>query len=146
MGKCDYVTYCFPEVVYTSSRFAGQVFKMYGPGSSRERECVMSKNVIDLTSKSFDAEVMNSKIPVLIDFWATWCMPCRMVAPTLEALADEYVSKAKVCKVNVDDEPDLAGKFGIMSIPTVVVIKDGKITAKSVGAQSKQAYADMLAK
>jgi thioredoxin 1 len=119
---------------------------MYGPDSSRERECVMSKNVIDLTSKSFDAEVMNSKIPVLIDFWATWCMPCRMVAPTLEALADEYVSKAKVCKVNVDDEPDLASKFGIMSIPTVVVIKEGKITAKSVGAQSKQAYADMLAK
>ena len=106
----------------------------------------MSKNVIDLTSASFDAEVMNSKVPVLVDFWASWCMPCRMVAPTLEALADEQVNKAKICKVNVDDEPDLAGKFSIMSIPTVIVIKDGKISAKSVGAQSKQEYMNMLAK
>lgn len=106
----------------------------------------MSKNVYELTAANFDQEVLQSKQPVLIDFWASWCMPCRMVAPTIEALADEYVGKAKICKVNVDDQPDLAGKFGIMSIPTVVVIKDGKITAKSVGAQSKEAYADMLAR
>ncbi len=104
----------------------------------------MSKNVYELTAANFDQEVLQSDQPVLIDFWASWCMPCRMVAPTIEALADEYVGKAKICKVNVDDQPDLAGKFGIMSIPTVIVIKDGKITSKSVGAQSKQAYADML--
>jgi len=106
----------------------------------------MSKNVLELTSGNFDKEVLQSDKPVLIDFWASWCMPCRMVAPTIESLADEYVDKAKICKVNVDDQPDLAGKFGIMSIPTVVVIKDGKVTAKSVGAQSKQAYANMLAR
>jgi thioredoxin 1 len=106
----------------------------------------MSNNVKDLTGLNFDSEVMQSDKPVLIDFWASWCMPCRMVAPTIEALADEYVGKAKICKVNVDDQPDLAGKFGIMSIPTVVVIKAGKVCSKTVGAQSKQAYADMLAK
>ncbi len=106
----------------------------------------MSKNVLDLTAANFDNEVLKSDKPVLIDFWATWCMPCRMVAPTIEALAGEMGDKAKVCKVNVDEEPDLAGKFGIMSIPTVIVIKNGKITAKGVGAQSKQAYVDMLAR
>ncbi len=106
----------------------------------------MNKNVLELTSANFDSEVMKSDKPVLIDFWATWCMPCRMVAPTIDALADEYAGKAKICKVDVDDQPDLAGKFGIMSIPTVVVIKNGKVSAKGVGAQSKQAYAEMLAR
>lgn len=106
----------------------------------------MNTNVKDLTSANFDAEVMKSDKPVLIDFWASWCMPCKMVAPTIAALADEYAGKAKICKVDVDDQPDLAGKFGIMSIPTVVVMKDGKICSKNVGAQSRQAYADMLAK
>ena len=106
----------------------------------------MSDNVRELTGANFDTEVMKSDKPVLIDFWATWCMPCRMVAPTIDALADDYAGKAKICKVNVDEQPELAGKFGIMSIPTVVIMKDGKVCTKTVGAHSKQAYVDMLAK
>jgi thioredoxin 1 len=106
----------------------------------------MSNKAKDLTNLNFEAEVMKTDQPVLIDFWASWCMPCKMVAPVIDALADEYEGKAKICKVNVDDQPELAGKFGIMSIPTVIIMKAGKVCTKAVGAQSRQAYVDMLKK
>ena len=92
---------------------------------------------INLTKDTFDTEVMKSEIPVLIDFWATWCGPCRMLGPIIEEIAEEYDGKVKVCKVNVDEEPELANAFAISSIPTLIVIKAGKIVGKSLGYRPK---------
>lgn len=93
---------------------------------------------INLTSKNYDEEVVKSQIPVLIDFWATWCGPCRAMMPVVEQIANESEGKIKVCKVNVDEESELASKFNVMSIPTFVAIKDGKVLGTSLGVQSKE--------
>ena len=93
---------------------------------------------INLTSKNYDEEVVKSQIPVLIDFWATWCGPCRAMMPVVEQIANENEGKIKVCKVNVDEEPELASKFDVMSIPTFVAIKNGKVIGTSLGVQSKE--------
>lgn len=93
---------------------------------------------INLTSKNYDEEVVKSQNPVLIDFWATWCGPCRAMMPVIEKIANENEGKIKVCKVNVDEESELASKFNVMSIPTFVAIKDGKVLGTSLGVQSKE--------
>lgn len=93
---------------------------------------------INLTSKNYDEEVVKSQIPVLIDFWATWCGPCRAMMPVVEQIANESEGKIKVCKVNVDEEPELASKFDVMSIPTFVAIENGKVIGTSLGVQSKE--------
>ena len=102
-------------------------------------------SVMVLTKDNFEKEVMNSDKPILIDFWAPWCGPCRMVSPVVDEIAQEANGKFKVGKINVDEQPDLAVKFGVMSIPTLIVIKDGKIASTSVGAKSKQAILNMIA-
>ena len=93
---------------------------------------------ITITKANFESEVLNSPIPVVIDFWATWCGPCRMIAPIIEEITEEYDGAVKVGKVNVDDEPELASKFRVVSIPTIVLVKDGKITASAVGYMTKE--------
>ena len=98
---------------------------------------------LHITKDNFDSEVLHSDKPVLVDFWAAWCGPCQMLLPTIEQLADE-VTNAKICKVNVDEQPELAAQFDVMTIPTLIVIKDGKIISRSSGVISKQEILDRL--
>ena len=99
---------------------------------------------ITLTSANFESEVLKSDLPVLVDFWASWCGPCKMLSPIIAEIAEEYDGKVKVGKVNVDDEPALANMFGIESIPTVMVFKEGKITGTSLGYRPKEQITAML--
>ena len=99
---------------------------------------------LKITRENFENEVMKSNIPVLIDFWAPWCGPCQMMGPIIEQLAEEYEGKAKVGKVNVDEEGELSQAFGVMSIPTIVLIKDGKVVKQAVGARPKAEVEVML--
>lgn len=101
-------------------------------------------SVLTITKDNFEKEVLLSEKPVLIDFWAQWCGPCRMVSPLVDQIADESDGTYKVGKINVDEQPELAAKFGVMSIPTLMVMKNGKISSSSVGARSKQAIMSML--
>lgn len=94
-------------------------------------------SVINLNQENFEEEVINSDKPVLIDFWAGWCGPCKMMSPVIEQIAEESSDTVKVCKINVDEEQTLALKYNVMSIPTFVVIKDGKETGRTVGVQDK---------
>lgn len=104
----------------------------------------MSENVLTITKENFDKEVMQSDKPVLVDFWAAWCGPCRMVAPVVEQVAGEYAGKVKVGKINVDEQRELAEKYRIMSIPTLMVFKNGAIAESVVGVRSKNDLAAML--
>ena len=101
---------------------------------------------LKITKNNFEVEVVRSELPVLLDFWAPWCAPCRMLSPVVEQIAGEYEGKAKVGKVNVDEEQELAAAFGVSSIPMVVVVKAGKVQAASVGFQPKAQLAAMLEK
>ncbi len=100
-------------------------------------------SVVTITEQNFNEEVLESDKPVLLDFWASWCGPCRMVSPIVDEIAEE-VSHAKVGKVNVDEQPRLANQFRIMSIPTLAVVKSGKVVKTSVGVKSKAAILKML--
>ena len=99
---------------------------------------------LKITRENFENEVMKSNIPVLIDFWAPWCGPCQMMGPIIEQLAEEYEGKAKVGKVNVDEEGELSQAFGVMSNPTIVLVKDGKVVKQAVGARPKTEVEAML--
>lgn len=106
----------------------------------------MSENILNVNDLDFEKEVLKADVPVLVDFWAAWCSPCRMQAPILNELASEIVGKAKICKVNVDEAESLAIKYGINSIPTLLVFKNSAIVEKSVGLTSKGELSAMLIK
>jgi len=97
----------------------------------------MSNNVSNLTEATFNEEVAGSTEPMLVDFWAEWCGPCKMIAPVLDEIAGEQAGKLKIAKLNVDDNPDIARRFGVMSIPTMIVFKDGEEAKRLVGAKGK---------
>ena len=100
-------------------------------------------SVININGSNFEQEVMNSEKPVLLDFWAPWCGPCRMVSPIVDEIANEH-PELKVGKVNVDEEPVLASKFGVMSIPALFVVKEGKVVNQALGARPKQQILDLV--
>lgn len=96
--------------------------------------------------ENFQQEVIESDVPVLVDFWAVWCGPCKMLTPTIDQLSSEFDSKVKVGKVNVDENQQLAAQYGIMSIPTIIVFHEGKVVEQFIGVQPKNVYADALNK
>ncbi len=104
----------------------------------------MSENTVELTDSNFDQEVLQSPVPVLVDFWAAWCAPCRLIAPAVEAIAKDYAGRAKVGKVNVDENMSTSGKYNIRGIPALLVFKGGELRDQIVGASSKENIQAML--
>ncbi|KGM27893.1 thioredoxin TrxA [Photorhabdus akhurstii] len=104
----------------------------------------MSEKIIHLSDASFDTDVLNAEGPVLVDFWAAWCGPCKMIAPILDEIAPEYSGKLTIAKLNIDDNPATAPKYGIRGIPTLLLFKDGQVAATKVGALSKTQLKEFL--
>ena len=104
----------------------------------------MAGSVLEVSDANFQAEVLDSDLPVIVDFWAAWCGPCRMVGPLVEEIANDYEGKVKVTKLNVDENRETAGKYGIMSIPTILLFKDGSVSKQVVGAMPKTALMSEL--
>jgi thioredoxin 1 len=106
----------------------------------------MSEHVSETSDSTFETEVLKADKPVLVDFWAAWCAPCRMLAPTVEAVAEKYATTARVVKLNVDDNPSVSQRYGIKGIPTLILFKNGQEEERVVGATSEQAISKMLDK
>ncbi|MEM1187336.1 MAG: thioredoxin TrxA [Pseudomonadota bacterium] len=104
----------------------------------------MSDAIVHVSDASFEQDVLTSDLPVLVDFWAEWCGPCKMIAPVLDEIAGEYAGKVKVCKVDVDANPEVPGKFGIRGIPTLILFKGGNAEATKVGALSKTQLVEFI--
>ena len=106
----------------------------------------MAGNIIEITDATFEKEVLQSEVPVLVDFWAPWCGPCRAIAPVIEELAGDYVKKLKVGKCNVDDNPNTPSRFGIRAIPTLIIFKGGNVSEQITGAVAKSQIAAAIDK
>ena len=99
---------------------------------------------VSVSEKDFDEKVLRSELPVLVDFWADWCMPCKMVSPVLDELAGDYAGRFKVCKLNIDESAQIASRYEVMSIPTMAIFKDGKMTDRIVGAVPRDAIEEKM--
>ena len=104
----------------------------------------MSENIVNVTDASFEEDVLNAELPVLVDYWAEWCGPCKMIAPVLEEIAETYAGKVKICKLKIDENTDTPPKFGIRGIPTLMLFKNGNVEATKVGALSKSQLTTFL--
>lgn len=104
----------------------------------------MSDKIAHITDASFESEVLNSELPVLVDFWATWCGPCKMIAPVLDQLAEEKDGQVKICKIDVDGNKEMAQKFNVRGVPTLMMFKDGNLEASKVGALSKTQLTEFI--
>ncbi len=104
----------------------------------------MSENILNVTDDSFESDVLRNEHPVLVDYWAEWCGPCKMIAPVLEEVADEYAGKMVVAKLNIDDNPNTPPKYGIRGIPTLMIFKGGEVAATKVGALSKSQLLEFI--
>lgn len=118
-------------------------YKYYMKIQCSQRKGDIDMAVLKVTKENFENEVMNSDVPVLIDFWASWCGPCKMIAPIIDEVEKE-AEGAKICKINVDEEPGLVSRFNIMSVPTLVLMKNGEVIDKVVGLQSKEEILGLL--
>lgn len=101
-------------------------------------------SVIQLTSENFEQEVGNARVPVLVDFWASWCGPCKMMGPVVEQIAQDMGDSARVCKINIDEQPELASQYNVMSIPTFILFKEGKEVNRTIGAMPKEELARLF--
>ena len=104
----------------------------------------MNEHVLELKSESWDKDVLGADVPVLVDFWAEWCAPCRMIAPSVDAVAAEFAGRLRVGKVNVDEHPDVAERYGVRSIPTLLIFRGGQVVEQRVGALPKAALAALV--
>lgn len=129
---------------YSQQRADGQASKAASLLWCMNQENEMSGNIVNVTDASFDQDVLQSDVPVLVDYWAEWCGPCKMIAPVLEEIADEYDGKLKVCKLNIDENEQTPPKFNIRGIPTLMLFKNGNVDATKVGALSKSQLAAFL--
>ena len=121
----------------------------YSPGAmliQKNKEVSMGENTLTISDDNFEAEVLSSEIPVLVDFWATWCGPCKAIAPMIDELAAEYSGQLKVGKVNVDENPKTPGKYGVRGIPTLILFKGGEIVEQVVGAVPKSQLEELVKK
>jgi thioredoxin 1 len=129
---------------------SAQITRTGSPGSDsnppeqRGRHAIMSSGISHVTDASFEQEVLKSSSPVLVDFWAEWCGPCKMIGPVLEEISGEYTGKLKVAKLNIDENPQTPPKYGIRGIPTLMLFKNGQVEATKVGAVSKSQLAAFI--
>jgi thioredoxin 1 len=109
----------------------------------KRRIIMANQNVLELTQENF-AQTISASTPVLVDFWASWCGPCKMMAPVIDELADEFAGKAAICKLNVDENTDLAAQYKVMSIPTILIFKDGVEVSRDIGVKSKDYFFEKI--
>jgi len=122
------------------------IIDLIGDSAKKGEKSMASDKVLNLSDNSFETDVLKSETPVLVDFWASWCAPCKAISPVVDGLADEYDGKVKIGKLNVDENPATPGKYGVRGIPTLILFKDGKVVDQVVGAVPKNQLESLVKK